>query len=131
MNTYRRRFIKGFAGLSSLFGYSLTSRGASTSSPRAAAGPKGKRSFVAPGFFAGRDDLPEDLFGDLCLMRKGPPQMTYSGIPTTIEPIVSESSRVMESANLGKVATSMSPLTDNTCCAPTALRRSDKSIRAM
>lgn len=89
MNTYRRRFIKGFAGLSSLFGYSLTARGASTSSPRAAAGPKGKRSFVAPGFFAGRDDLPEDLFGDLCLMRKGPPQMTYSGIPTTIEPIVS------------------------------------------
>lgn len=49
----------------------------------------GRKVFVRPQFFSGTDDMPEDLFGDLCLMRKGTASMTSGGSPTSIEPIVS------------------------------------------
>lgn len=87
MKNYRRSFIKGCAGVSALFGFSLSGRAAAAGAQPSPRAVTGKKAFVSPQFFSGNTDVPEDLFGDLCLMRKGSPQMTYSGSPTTIEPI--------------------------------------------
>jgi dienelactone hydrolase len=48
----------------------------------------GKRIFTVPAYFEGPADLPEDIFGDLCLMRKGTASMTMGSGSTTIEKIV-------------------------------------------
>ena len=48
----------------------------------------GKRIFTVPEYFEGPADLPEDIFGDLCLMRKGTASMTMGSGSTTIEKIV-------------------------------------------
>jgi dienelactone hydrolase len=89
MKNQRRSFIKRCAGLSALLGFSSSGRSAAAGGQPAGRPGVGKKTFVGPQFFSGAADLPADVFGDLCLMRKGPPQMTYSGVPTTIEPIVS------------------------------------------
>lgn len=55
---------------------------------RPGAGADVKR-YVTHSFFSGVADLPEEVYGDLLVMRKGPPGMFGGKILTTLEPIVS------------------------------------------
>lgn len=49
----------------------------------------GKKIFATGAYFSDATDMPEDLFGDLCLMRKGTRAMTTGSGMTAIEPIAS------------------------------------------
>lgn len=49
----------------------------------------GKKIYVTPSYFSGSDDLPPNIFGDLCLIRKGSRAMTMGSGATSIEPIES------------------------------------------
>ncbi|MBI4624553.1 MAG: acetylxylan esterase [Verrucomicrobia bacterium] len=93
MKSHRRNFLKGLLAAST--GLGLTNNSAAVQAADARASTRAektgsrKKVFAVPAFFADADDLPEDVFGDLCVMRKGPRSMTEGGSPTAIEPIMS------------------------------------------
>lgn len=83
----RRRFLQSLLGAGAGLGALLAPRRAAAAAARPAA--PGVNRFVSHTFFAGAGDLPEDVYGDLCLIRKGTASMYGGGSPTTLEPIVS------------------------------------------
>lgn len=46
-----------------------------------------EKNYVAPSYFRGYEDIPHDIFGDLCLLRKGSHNMTMGAGTTSIETI--------------------------------------------
>jgi hypothetical protein len=106
MNSQRREFLKGALAASaalSLAPKSAVAQTAGTKAPTMAAIGSRKKVFAVPAFFSGAEDMPEDIFGDLCLMRKGPPSMTVGGSPTAIEPITSRDEWATKSAALSEI----------------------------
>ncbi len=95
MKSQRRQFLKGIVAASASLGLPVAGRAAEPSArlnPPAARG-KGRRAgrkvFATGAYFSDADDMPEDLFGDLGLMRKGTSAMTMGSGLTSIEPIES------------------------------------------
>lgn len=62
-----------------------------------------QKVFPHPAFFSGREDLPEDLFGDVALMRKGGPSMTMGSGPTSIAPITSRQEWAVKATALRQI----------------------------
>lgn len=87
----RRRFVQTVLGAAAGLGALFSARravGAEVRTVGAGAGAGAKR-YVTHAFFAGAGDLPGDVYGDLCYMRKGAASMFGGGSPTTLEPIES------------------------------------------
>lgn len=104
MKSRRRNFLKGLLAASAGLGLAPTAPAAPATPAKSARPPTAgarKKVFAVPAFFGGAEDLPEDVFGDLCLMRKGPPSMTTGGGPTAIEPITSIRDWAVKSTALG------------------------------
>lgn len=88
----RRRFVQTLFGAFAGLGAALTTRrsdAASAAASGSAAKTAGVKRFVTHEYFSGAADLPADVYGDLCYMRKGTASMYGGGSPTTLEPIVS------------------------------------------
>ncbi|MEY4941666.1 MAG: hypothetical protein RIQ93_3401, partial [Verrucomicrobiota bacterium] len=98
----RQFFLQGLAGIPALLGLPFAARSSRAASVPAAVPATGPKVFVGPQFF-GATEVPEDIFGDLPLMRKGTASMTMGGSPTSIEPIVSREEWLLKRGALREI----------------------------
>jgi hypothetical protein len=78
----RRPFLKGVAALAGLSWLPAAGR-----AQTAAGRPGAEGTFTTMSLFSSASDMPDDLFGDLCVMRKGSSGMTAGEGVTTIQRI--------------------------------------------
>src|SRR5690606_12503034 len=65
--------------------------------------PGDKKVFAVPALFSGVADRPENVYGDLCLIRKGGRSMMTGGGATTVEPITTREEWVSKAAALREI----------------------------
>ena len=106
MKSPRREFLKNAAAAATCLGLPMGASSAPTAKTQkvAAAGSRaGSKVFTTSGFFSDANDLPADLFGDLCVMRKGGPQLLAGAGPTRVEPIADREEWAAKAAALREI----------------------------
>jgi dienelactone hydrolase len=101
----RRRFVSSILAAAAGVGAACAARvgrAAESVAVRAGGGAQLKR-YVMPHYAAGVEDLPDDIYGDLLMMRKGGANMMMGGSSTTVEPIASVDEWRLKAAALREI----------------------------